>query len=89
MVQEIEGVGGVVKKKLKKMVRVGQQVEEHEEERERENDDHTGTSSCRGWLCREKRGEVRSWCSWCERVIPSEEDLALLKEQEMLRERVQ
>ncbi|OAT08695.1 hypothetical protein BDBG_04934 [Blastomyces gilchristii SLH14081] len=58
--QEIEGVGGVVKQKVKKRVRVGACVEEHEDEK--------GSES---YLMREYLGEVRSWCGWCERVVPS------------------
>ncbi|KLJ13460.1 hypothetical protein EMPG_11611 [Blastomyces silverae] len=57
--QEIEGVGGVVKQKVKKRVRVGACVEEHEDEK--------GSES---YLMREYLGDVRSWCGWCERVIP-------------------
>ncbi|KKZ66259.1 hypothetical protein EMCG_08030 [[Emmonsia] crescens] len=57
--QEIEGVGGVVKQKVKKRVRVGACVEEHEDEREASS-----------YLKREYLGDVRSWCGWCERVVP-------------------
>lgn len=57
--QEIMGVGGVVKHKVKKRVKVGASVEEHDDERE---------SSV--YLRREARGEVRSWCGWCDRVVP-------------------
>ncbi|OCK79115.1 hypothetical protein K432DRAFT_383360 [Lepidopterella palustris CBS 459.81] len=62
--QEIEGVGGVVKKKVKKRVAVGAVVREHEDEREK------GINI----LTREVSGKVRSWCAWCERVIPGHED---------------
>ncbi|PGH17274.1 hypothetical protein AJ79_01157 [Helicocarpus griseus UAMH5409] len=58
--QEIVGVGGVVKQKVKKRVRVGACVQEHEDERD--------TAS---YLKREYLGDVRSWCGWCERVVPS------------------
>ena len=56
--QEIEGIGGVVKKKVKKRVRVGKTVREYEDERERAE-----------YLGREIRGESRSWCGWCDRVV--------------------
>jgi hypothetical protein len=62
--QEIEGIGGVVKKKVKKRVRVGATVREHEDERERA-----------GYLEREVKGLDRSWCGWCSRVIPGAKDL--------------
>lgn len=62
--QEIEGIGGVVKKKVKKRVRVGATVKEHEDER-----DHGD------YLGREQKGEARSWCSWCQRVVPGKEDV--------------
>lgn len=65
MTQEIEGIGGVVKKKVKKRVRVGAVVKEYEDERE---DGH--------YLGREQKGINRSWCSWCCKVIPSQKDLA-------------
>ncbi|PQE04696.1 sulfate transporter protein [Rutstroemia sp. NJR-2017a BBW] len=57
---EIEGIGGVVKKKRVRMVRVGACVPEWEEERGE-------------WgrvLVREKEGRARSWCGWCWRVVP-------------------
>ncbi len=62
--QEIEGIGGVVKRKVKRRVRVGRAVREYEDERE-----------CAGYLEREGRGEERSWCGWCCRVVPGERDL--------------
>ncbi|KAJ9661982.1 hypothetical protein H2201_006271 [Coniosporium apollinis] len=64
LMQEIEGIGGVVKKKVKRRVRVGAVVREHEDERD------TGS-----YLRREQQGLVRSWCAWCERVIPDMKDL--------------
>ncbi|KFA77292.1 hypothetical protein S40288_01271 [Stachybotrys chartarum IBT 40288] len=62
---EIEGIGGVVKKKLVRMVRVGACVAEWEDEK--------GGSGSR-ILGREVRGEARSWCGWCWRVIPGRKD---------------
>ena len=62
--QEIEGIGGVVKRKVKRRVRVGRAVREYEDERE-----------CAGYLEREGRGEERSWCGWCCRVVPGGRDL--------------
>ena len=61
--QEIEGIGGVVKKKVKKRVKVGATVKEHEDEREKA-----------GYLEREAKGLERSWCGWCERVISGAKD---------------
>ena len=58
--QEVEGLGGHIRGKVKRMVVVGQTVEEHEDERENGS-----------YLNREAKGLCRSWCSWCERVIPS------------------
>lgn len=55
--QEIEGIGGVVKKKVKKRVKVGATVWEYEDERE------SGK-----YLEREATGAARSWCGWCGRV---------------------
>jgi len=60
--QELEGIGGVMKKKVKKRIKVGATVREWEEERE------TGVP----YLERERRGRDRSWCGWCERVVPGE-----------------
>ena len=62
--QEIEGIGGVVKKKVKKRVRVGATVTEYEDERE------TGK-----YLEREAEGINRSWCGWCSRVVPGRDDI--------------
>lgn len=61
--QEIIGLGGVVKHKAKKRVMVGACVVEFEDERE------TGK-----YLVREECGSARSWCGWCDRVIPSKRD---------------
>ncbi|PYH46796.1 uncharacterized protein BP01DRAFT_414741 [Aspergillus saccharolyticus JOP 1030-1] len=58
--QEIIGIGGRVKQKAKKRIVVGACVVEHEDERE------TGE-----YLTREEKGEHRSWCGWCWRVIPA------------------
>lgn len=63
--QEIEGIGGVVKKKVKKRVRIGATVTEYDDERE------TGK-----YLEREAQGMDRCWCSWCERVVPGLADLS-------------
>ncbi|KAF2201187.1 hypothetical protein GQ43DRAFT_440828 [Delitschia confertaspora ATCC 74209] len=65
MVQEIEGVGGVVRRKIKQHVRVGAVVKIWEDEK-------GNTMAC---LEREARGELRSWCSWCERVVLGKRDL--------------
>lgn len=64
LTQEIEGIGGVVKKKVKKRVKVGKTVFEYEDER-----------TAVAYLSREIRGQNRSWCGWCDRVIPGLEDL--------------
>ncbi|KAI4099681.1 MAG: hypothetical protein LQ339_005846 [Xanthoria mediterranea] len=62
--QEIEGIGGVVKKKIRKRVRVGKTVKEWEDERDGKDD----------VLGRESRGEGRSWCGWCGRVVWGKND---------------
>lgn len=61
--QEIEGIGGVVKKKVKKKVRTGATVWEFDDERE------SGK-----YLQREASGLQRSWCGWCNRVVMGERD---------------
>lgn len=57
---EIEGIGGVLKKKLLRMVRVGACVAEGADEQ--------------AVLAKEKAGEARSWCGWCCRVVPGDKD---------------
>ncbi|CAL3967664.1 unnamed protein product [Diplocarpon coronariae] len=61
---EIEGIGGVVKKKLVRMVKVGACVPEWGDERDAGN-----------FLVREQEGAARSWCGWCWRVVPGAKDL--------------
>ncbi|KAK7749193.1 hypothetical protein SLS62_008374 [Diatrype stigma] len=61
---EIEGIGGVVKTKLVRIVRVGACVPEWEDER------HHSSQV----LGREVSGRARSWCGWCWRVIPGKKD---------------
>lgn len=56
--QEMVGIGGQVKMKVKKMVIVGAVVREHEDERA--NGDY---------LNREQHQTCRSWCSWCDRFV--------------------
>lgn len=63
--QEVEGLGGIVKKKLRKRERVGGTVREWEDEREGKDE----------VLGKEKRGEERSWCGWCGRVVLGGRDL--------------
>ncbi|GAM85775.1 hypothetical protein ANO11243_037830 [Dothideomycetidae sp. 11243] len=63
LTQEIEGIGGVVKKKVKKRVPVGHVVKEYEDER-----------MSGGYLHREQTGKVRSWCAHCNKVILGEKD---------------
>jgi len=60
---EIEGIGGVVKKKLVRMVKVGACVPEWGDEKEMGK-----------FLVRECEGRARSWCGWCWRVVPGVKD---------------
>jgi hypothetical protein len=64
MMQEMVGIGGQLKTKVKEKVCVGQAVKHYEDERS------TGR-----YLSREQAGLNRSWCSWCARVIPGKKDL--------------
>jgi hypothetical protein len=64
MIQEMVGIGGQLKTKVKEKVCVGQAVKHYEDERS------TGR-----YLGREQEGLNRSWCSWCARVIPGKKDL--------------
>jgi hypothetical protein len=64
--QEIEGVGGGFRMKAKKHVHVGECVKIYEDERDRSIQ----------YLEREVKGKLRSWCSWCERVVLGEKDIA-------------
>jgi hypothetical protein len=61
---EIEGIGGVVKKKLVRMVKVGACVPEWGDEKEMGK-----------FLVREQEGKARSWCGWCWRVVPGVKDV--------------
>ena len=61
--QEIVGLGGRVKRKVKKRVLVGAAVKEYEEER-----------ANGAYFSKEQTGANRSWCSWCDRVIPGKKD---------------
>lgn len=68
---EIEGIGGVMKKKLVRMVKVGACVPEWDDERVKGE-----------ILGREVQGQRRSWCGWCWRVIPSKRDYELDRRRE-------
>jgi hypothetical protein len=65
---EIEGIGGKLKTKRVKMVRVGACVPEWEDEK-------VGGEV----LGREVRGQLRAWCGWCRRVIPGKKDHEISK----------
>ena len=58
-----EGIGGVLKKKVKRRVKTGAYTYEYADERE------SGR-----FLEREQTGTVRSWCGWCARIVPSIKD---------------
>ncbi|KAH8592776.1 hypothetical protein B0O99DRAFT_628961 [Bisporella sp. PMI_857] len=60
---EIEGIGGILKKKLVQMVKVGQCVPEYGDEKVKGR-----------YLVREIEGQNRSWCGWCWRVVPGAKD---------------
>jgi hypothetical protein len=64
--QEVEGIGGVVKKKVKKRVRIGATVWEFDDER--------GSGK---YLEREASGRERGWCAWCGRVVKGQRDREL------------
>lgn len=61
---EIEGIGGVMKKKRVKMVKVGACVPEFEDEKAEGR-----------YLVREMEGRARSWCGWCHRVVKGSENV--------------
>lgn len=61
---EIEGIGGVVKRKLLRIVKVGACVPEFEDEKIQGK-----------FLVRETDGRARSWCGWCWRVVPGVKDV--------------
>lgn len=63
LTQEVEGIGGVVKKKVKRRVRVGATVWEYDDER-----------ASGKYLEREASGKERSWCGWCRRVVKGQRD---------------
>ncbi|RDA94224.1 hypothetical protein CP533_0588 [Ophiocordyceps camponoti-saundersi (nom. inval.)] len=65
---EIEGIGGRVKCKLVRTVRVGACVPEWDDEK-------LGAADGR-ILVPEVKASARSWCGWCWRVIPGAKDLA-------------
>lgn len=66
---EIEGIGGIVKRKIVRMVRIGACVPEWEDEKS-----HYNVPSASRVLGHEVRGEIRSWCGWCLRVVPGQKD---------------
>lgn len=72
---EIEGIGGVVKKKLLRMVKIGACVPEWEDERQKGE-----------ILGREVQGRRRSWCGWCWRVIPGRKDYETAAAQARIKE---
>ncbi|RCI16019.1 hypothetical protein L249_1977 [Ophiocordyceps polyrhachis-furcata BCC 54312] len=66
---EIEGIGGRVKCKLVRTVRVGACVPEWDDEK-------IGAAADGRILVPEVKAAARSWCGWCWRVVPGSKDLA-------------
>ena len=58
--QEVEGIGGVVRRTTSHRERVGAVVPEYGDERQK------GL-----FMKAEREGQIRSWCAWCFRVVPS------------------
>ncbi|KAH0566502.1 hypothetical protein GP486_000083 [Trichoglossum hirsutum] len=71
LIREIEGIGGVMKKKLMRKQLIGAVVAGNASGEAGGN----GQMVRREYLGREVRGEQRSWCGWCERVIPGRNDV--------------
>lgn len=65
---EIEGISGVIKTKLVRIVRVGACVPEWEDEKNKGQ-----------ILGREVSGQSRSLCGWCWRIIPGRKDWEMSK----------
>jgi hypothetical protein len=63
-----EGIGGVMKTKVKRKVKTGAYTFDHADERE------SGK-----YLERERTRQVRSFCGWCARVIPSTTELGIAR----------
>jgi hypothetical protein len=72
LIREVEGNGGFMKKKAVGKQLIGAVV----------MGDMPGEAGASGqserkeYLGREVRGEQRSWCGWCQRVIPGKNDVA-------------
>jgi hypothetical protein len=62
--RRLRGIDDVLKIKHKKQVRVGEFLKLYEGEREKAVQ----------YLEREVTGKLRSWCSWCERIVLGELD---------------
>jgi hypothetical protein len=78
-VQETQGVGGRVYRKARIVQQVGGPVDEGDGDDVPPTGDeqHAGGAGTGGGGCallREHRGEARSWCAWCERIIVSAAD---------------
>jgi hypothetical protein len=71
LIREIEGIGGIMRKKLMRKQLIGAVVAGSVSGEAGGN----GQSVRREYLGREVRGEQRSWCGWCERVIPGKNDV--------------
>ncbi|KAI5295727.1 hypothetical protein KEM52_000414 [Ascosphaera acerosa] len=67
--QEYVGAGQVIRSKSLESLLVGDVVDEYPGERESGD-----------YLLPEIDGDVRSWCGWCRKVIPSKADLQRLEE---------
>ncbi|TQS39109.1 hypothetical protein Golomagni_00370 [Golovinomyces magnicellulatus] len=72
---EIEGIGGVLKKKLVKMVKVGACVSSSGSSNDTWSDGRNlSDKDMENILEGEIQGTSRSWCSWCQKIIPSHDD---------------
>jgi len=69
--QEMEGIGGTVRMKVRRMVRVGADVDDSDSET---SSDEGCSAKAKRYVDTSTRPKVRSWCAWCERVVPGKDE---------------
>jgi len=80
MAHEVEGIGGAVMMKKRRLVKIGAEIDE-EDGADSESSSSLAHRSVPGmpaasamYLAREIKGERRSFCAWCQRIVPALDD---------------
>jgi hypothetical protein len=79
MAQEVDGIGGAVMMRKRRLVRIGAEIDEKDGGFEMASSPGSGaprgtSAATTKYLEKEIKGERRSFCAWCQRIVPAIDD---------------